>query len=228
MANVTAISLVVGAYLYGSAPFTWGIAKLKGIDLREFGSGNIGGSNLIEAAGTPLGLTGGFLDLSKGLLPILLGYYVLHLSTEVICLAGLMAILGQMWPVFLKFYGGRGISAIGGAALAWLITPYLPLKVAIAAIPVGVGVIRRYLSSRPTSMVPLGTLATFALFPGLVWLWGEPMGRISISLTFVVAFCLTGIRRLTADLRRDLREKPDSVSLKSILINRFFFDRSYR
>jgi glycerol-3-phosphate acyltransferase PlsY len=228
MANITAISLVVGAYLYGSAPFIWGIAKLKGVDLHEFGSRNIGGSNLTEAAGLPLGLIGSFLDLSKGLLPILLGYYAFHQSTIVVCFAGLVAILGQMWPVSLKFYGGRGISATGGAALVWLFTPYLPLKVAIAAIPIGVGAIWRILTHRSSDLVPLGTLATFALFPVLVWIWGNPVERAVISLTFVAAFCLTAIRRLTADLRRDLREKPDSVSLKSILINRFFFDRSYR
>lgn len=228
MANITAISFIIGAYLYGSAPFIWGIAKLKGVDLHGFGSRNIGASNLIQATGIFLGLIGGFFDLSKGFLPILIGYFILHLSTEVICLASLAAIIGQMWPIFLKFNGGRGISTTGGAAIVWLFTPYLPLKVAIAAIPVGIGIIRRILTHKPSDLVPLGTVATFALFPLLVWLWGDPMERAIISLTFVAAFCLTAVRRLTADLRRDLRERPDSVSLKSILINRFFLDRNYR
>jgi glycerol-3-phosphate acyltransferase PlsY len=135
-----------------------------------------------------------------------------------------------MWPVFLKFSGGRGATAAGSVATAWLITPLLSWKVVACITPLVVGAIWRNLFSRhaPTRVAPLGLVLTFALLPVLTWLWGKPPEKDTIYLTFVAIFWLLAIRRLTADLRKELQEKPSTVSLKSILINRFLYDRSYR
>jgi len=76
----------------------------------------------------------------------------------------------------------------------------------------------------PSRSVPLGMLLTFVLLPLLTWLWVE---QGVVTLTSVIVLLLIIIRRLTADLVRDLREKPVTESAAGILLNRFLYDRSY-
>jgi hypothetical protein len=68
-------------------------------------------------------------------------------------------------------------------------------------------------------------LISFALLPIITWLWGEPQAT---CLAFVAIFLLLVIRRLTADLSRDLKAGPTSEAVITILLNRFLYDRSYR
>jgi glycerol-3-phosphate acyltransferase PlsY len=231
--NWVAIALIIGGYLYGAAPFVWLIARAKGINLRLVGTGNIGASNLAEAAGTHFGVVGALLDFSKGLLPVLLGYYILHLETEFLCLAGIAATVGQIWPVFLKFSGGRGTTAAGSVETAFFII-YLPSwfswMILIATAPLIGATIWRNLRSRQayTISVPLLMLVTFILVPLLTWLWGDITDGNILVLTFTALLLVMIIRRLTAGLGKDLRGKPDTQSTGNILLNRFLYDRSYR
>ena len=218
--------LVAGAYLYGSVPFVWALAKLKGGNLREHTSGSISATNLAQTVGFQAGLVGGLSDFTKGLLPILIGYYVLDFEIEVLCLAGLAGLMGQVWPIFLRFFGGRGGTAGGSMAFAFMVTGIIPWTTFIIAIPVAIGGLWRALRSKggPSRSVPLGMLLTFALLPFLTWLWVE---QGAVTLTFVAVLLLLIIRRLTADLRRDLRERPAAESVARILLHRFLYDRSY-
>lgn len=224
--------LVLGAYLYGSIPFIWGMARLRGINLREYGSRSISGSNLWQAAGARVGLIGALGDFSKGIVPVLIGR-ILGFDLAIICIAGLAAVAGQCWPVFLKFFGGRG-----GASSFSLALMLAPRELLIASIPfilaglwrnvplfLSKGGERLRFRRRPTDIVPLGMFLSFALLPLVTWLRGQPE---VITLTFAGVFCLLVIRRLTADLHRDFSEAPNRKALVTILVNRLLFDRSYR
>ncbi len=225
------LGLVLGAYLYGSLPFVWLTAWRKGINLREYGSGGVSSSALYQTAGAGALITGGFGDFTKGVLPVAVGYYVLNFDLEVVCLAGILALIGQCWPVFLRFHGGRGGSVSMGMGIT-----LVPKEALIALIPYFAGLIwhgpitrrgktQRQSKETPSRIVPLGMLVSFALLPIITWLWGQSQ---VISLTFAAVFLLLVIRRLTADLSRDLKARPTSEAVTTILVNRFLYDRSYR
>lgn len=229
------VSLILGAYLYGSVPFVWAMGRLQGISLRKHGSRSISGSNLWQAAGALEGMVAGFGDFTKGIVPVLVGYS-LGFNLTVICIAGVAAVAGQCWPIFLRFFGGRGGSSSCGLAVA-----LAPHEFLIAVVPFIVGLLwrnvplffssadspireRLRLRGKPSDIVPVGMLATFALLPLITWLSRQPE---VITLAFTAVFCLLVIRRLTADIHKDLNEAPNGRVLMAILVNRLIYDRSY-
>lgn len=132
------IGLYVYAYLIGAVPTAYLIGRwTNGIDIRNYGSGNVGATNLAHHVGrrwvAPLLL---FEILGKGASPIIVGHYLLgwEQTSILLVLAPLAAVAGHNWSVFLNFQGGRGVSVIGGALLA--ISPLL-LSAAIAVFLVG-------------------------------------------------------------------------------------------
>ena len=219
--------LVIGAYLYGSVPFVGAVARLRGVNLREHTSGSISATNLAHIVGLQGGIIGGIGDFTKGLFPVLAGYYVLDFKIEVLCLAGLAGVVGQIWPIFLRFFGGRGGTASGSIAFAFMVTGIIPWKAFVIVIPIATGGIWRALRSKggPTRSVPVGMLLTFALLPLLSWLWWH--SPTAVTLTFLGVVLLIIIRRLSADLSRDLQQRPAAESVSSILLHRFLYDRSY-
>jgi glycerol-3-phosphate acyltransferase PlsY len=111
------ICLLVGSYLLGSLPFgLWVALKLKGVDIRTVGSGNIGSTNVGRICGPRAGAFVLVLDAMKGLAPPLVGM-LLKLESQWYILAALAAIIGHNFSVFLKFNGGKGISTSVGAML---------------------------------------------------------------------------------------------------------------
>ncbi len=142
--NWTWLGLSAGAYLIGSIPFGFLIARSRGIDIREHGSGNIGATNVGRVLGKRLGLTCFALDVLKGLLPAFGAGVIMGLLTDASAareqawwwlLVSSMSIAGHMFPVWLRFKGGKGVAtglgamlgvfpvltiAGAGAALAWI------------------------------------------------------------------------------------------------------------
>lgn len=149
------------AYLCGSLPFGLLIARtVAGIDIRQQGSGNIGATNVSRVLGAKWGITALLLDALKGLLPVLLiprffaesgtGWFVL-----LQVLAGVATVVGHMFPVWLKFRGGKGVAtslgvvvvltpfgslaAFGGFALCMLASRIVALSSIVAALVFAVG-----------------------------------------------------------------------------------------
>jgi len=114
MSDQPAITLIL-AYLIGSVPFGLLAGKLKGIDIRKEGSGNIGTTNVFRICGKELGFIVFALDVLKGLVPVLVGKHFFSGSDGLIpILCGVAAILGHNFPVWLKFKGGKGIATSAG------------------------------------------------------------------------------------------------------------------
>lgn len=113
--------LIVGAYLLGSIPSGYVIGKLAaGIDIREYGSGNVGASNVIAHVGKMIGIAQGLLfdGFLKGYAPVMLGRYVLEVDLWAQCAAGIVAIVGHNWSPFIGFTGGRGVATSMAVTLA--------------------------------------------------------------------------------------------------------------
>jgi len=137
---LTVVIFAVAAYLVGSIPFGVIIARMHGKDLRAIGSGNIGATNVARALGRKWGYTCFALDVLKGLLPMLaFGAIALpHIATTVHgpalmaswLLVGIIAILGHIFPIYLCFKGGKGVSTSFGVALG--LWPYFTIPALIA------------------------------------------------------------------------------------------------
>ena len=114
---MTPYLLCAAAYVAGSIPFGMVLARLKGIDLRQVGSGNIGATNVARAMGKGWAVAVLAADAAKGFVPVWLGRRF-GLSATVIACAGGAAIVGHMFTVFLRGRGGKGVATSLGVALA--------------------------------------------------------------------------------------------------------------
>lgn len=123
---LTLLCCAIG-YVIGSIPFSLLLGKLKGVDIRKVGSGNVGAMNLGRLLGRPWFIAAFILDMLKGLVPTVMAGWLLWMasvgdqpeSIRSLCwlLSGLCAVLGHNYPVFLGFRGGKGVSTSLGVAL---------------------------------------------------------------------------------------------------------------
>jgi len=109
--------LLVGAYLLGSVPFSQLLARTKGVDLREVGSSNVGAGNLTREVGLSWGVAAAVLDGLKGLLPVWIALKA-GLGPGASGLAGVAAIVGHNWSIWLRGRSGRGLAPAAGVIVA--------------------------------------------------------------------------------------------------------------
>ena len=109
--------LLAGAYLLGSIPVAQWIARAHGVDLREVGSGNVGAGNLTKQFGWKWGVTAALLDAAKGFLPVFIALRM-GLGPGSAGLAGVAAVIGHNWSIFLRGRSGRGLATSAGMLLA--------------------------------------------------------------------------------------------------------------
>src|SRR3970040_391185 len=105
--------LLVGAYLLGSIPFAQVIGRVRGIDLRLVGSGNVGAGNLTRVAGWPWGLAAGVLDGLKGLFAVLIAQEM-GFTRGAVGMVGLAAVIGHNWSLFMRGRSGPGLGTSVG------------------------------------------------------------------------------------------------------------------
>jgi glycerol-3-phosphate acyltransferase PlsY len=109
---------LLGGYLIGSIPFAiWITHLVKGVDLREGGSGHAGATNTLRQAGWWWGLVVLILDIGKGFLPVFAAISI-GLPSWIVALTAALAVVGHCWPVWANFRGGMGLAVTGGALLA--------------------------------------------------------------------------------------------------------------
>jgi glycerol-3-phosphate acyltransferase PlsY len=169
---VTAILLCLGAYLLGSIPTGLIVARARGVDLRSVGSGNIGATNVARAMGRGFAIAVLVGDALKGFLPVFIGRRCLtELSPAAVALAGLAAIVGHMFTIFLRGRGGKGVATSLGVALA--ISPPAALC--------GFGLyILAYLTTRISSIGSMLGIWSFPVFATL--LGGVPRAYLALSV----------------------------------------------
>ena len=121
--TISVLLTCLGAYLIGSIPFGYLVAKAQGINIRELGSGNIGATNITRNLGWKFGLAVGVLDFTKSFLPVVFAKSLFDQSALVL-LVSIMPVLGHIFPVWLKFKGGKGVATIFGIMGAYFGLPY--------------------------------------------------------------------------------------------------------
>jgi glycerol-3-phosphate acyltransferase PlsY len=109
----------VAAYLLGSIPVGYLIARSRGVDIFSVGSGNVGGTNIRRSLGTGWGALVGILDFLKAFIPAFLARRFFPVPWQALSIS-LAPMLGHIWSVFLRFRGGKGVSSVFAIILVWL------------------------------------------------------------------------------------------------------------
>jgi acyl phosphate:glycerol-3-phosphate acyltransferase len=211
------IALIVAAYLIGSIPFSFLVAKLfAGKDVRAHGSGNVGATNVARTAGRGAGVLALLLDLAKGWGAVMVARWIVEqpgwpfaAGTEPwqmremwIALSGLLAVLAHMFPVWLRFHGGKGVATAAGVFLA--LNPVVLLGAMLVFVIV-------LLAFRYVSLASILTAASAPmLFRFLVP--GPPFWRIVMSIAIGIAVIVkhhSNIARIVAGTERKLGQKKE-------------------
>lgn len=179
-------------YLTGSVPFAFLLARRVGIDVRVAGSGNVGAANVLRTTGTWRGVVVMGLDVAKGALAVLLAS-VTNSGATLTALAAAAAVVGHIYPVWLRFHGGKGVAVAAG-----VFAVLTPIATAVAAVLFLVIV-------WSTRYVSLGSIAATLALPPAAWLTGEP-GPVVVAAAGTGALILFrhrgNIRRLRAGTER--------------------------
>ena len=162
------IILTLFAYLVGSIPSGFILGRLAGIDVRDAGSGNIGATNVARVLGKGRGLLTLLADTAKGFVPVFIGQR-LGLSDMALALVATAAFLGHLYPLFLKFQGGKGVATAFGALLA-----LAPQATSVLIVLFGAAVV---ISRR----VSLGSMAAAVAAPISLWAFSYPLELVAMG-----------------------------------------------
>lgn len=201
------IAFFTFSYLLGAIPFGYLAGKLlKGIDIRKYGSGNLGATNVYRTIGKIAGIVVLLLDISKGLLAVVVVNYFMEKSLTInreliLIIAGMCAVAGHNWPIYLSFKGGKGVATsvgvfIGLAPIAMIIC--MSLFVIIV-------VIWRYVS--------LGSIVIAFSLPLLVYYlnYGIYLTIFSIMVgIFIILRHISNIKRLFYGTENKFGQKNQS------------------
>jgi len=206
IAKFVAVALM--GYLLGSIPFGVIIGRRSAkVDVRQYGSGRMGATNVLRVAGKKAAALVTILDLSKGILAVVFAGLIfseeyLMVSAQVV--AALAAIVGHNWPVFLKFKGGRGVATFFGGLFA--LCPWAALFGG-AVLIIGVG-LTKYVSLGSIA----GALGTCAILVPLTIIKGFPIEYLVYTLigaTFIIVMHRDNIVRLLSGTERRIGEKVE-------------------
>ena len=198
------ISSVLVAYLLGSFPTSFIMARMtKGIDIREVGSGNAGATNVLRSVGKIPALITLIVDVGKGVFVVTVAANFFYPYIENVdfdfyrSFLGLIAVCGHIWPVWLKFKGGKGVATTLGviAGLAPLVLlPSLFIWLAIFF---------------TTSYVSLASIIALIAFPVVAIAFNEPIYLILVC----AIICSVSIFKHNENIRRLLRGQENKTSL---------------
>lgn len=213
------VIVVAASYLIGSIPFSFIVARLmSGTDIREQGSRNVGATNVLRTAGKAAGIIALLLDLSKGYAAVALAEYLVMRSDWPIAaaqsggpiqsrefwiaLAGLIAIIGHMFPVWLRFHGGKGVATATGVFLA-----LGPVVIAAAAIVFLIVLI----TTRFVSLASMFAAASVPIFFHFLQP-AAPFWRVVVSIVIAIIVIVkhhSNIARLVNGTERRMGDRRD-------------------
>jgi glycerol-3-phosphate acyltransferase PlsY len=192
---LSVLSIII-AYLLGSIPFAYIIGKLSGLDVRKVGDKNVGTFNIFRHAGWGAGIATLVADVGKGALAIVVAK-LFSVNELVVFGAGVAAVIGHNWPVFLRFRGGRGLAVVIGVLLA-----LLPVEMLIAA---AISLLVLYATR---SSIWFGV----AMFIPLILLAVLFRERVSLIIYSAALPCLAGLAHVWTTRHLSQEEQQEAVS----------------
>ncbi len=196
--TMTAALVVAASYLIGSVPFSFLIARAFGVrDVRRVGSGNVGATNVLRSAGKAAGLLAFLLDAAKGTAATVLAVQLGPADAALPAVAAVAVVVGHMYPVWLRFQGGKGV-ATGLGAFA----PLAPWAALVAVVVfVAVAAASRYVS--------LGSISGAVALAALAMAFGAPrlvVSAAALTAALVVFRHRSNLRRLLTGTERRAAE----------------------
>lgn len=197
--------VILGGYLLGSIPTGYIIGRLKGIDVTEYGSGRIGGTNVLRSAGRwPFVFTAAG-DVAKGMLAVLIGR--VFLGTELgAALAGIAAVIGHNWSIYIGFRGGAGTATYMGGFIVLSLIP--TVIVGLSSFIIGFSL--RYAS---VTSILISCLMAPALLIAVLF-FGEPVEHLAYALVVGAIVLLShrpNIQRLWTGTERRIGEPAKRI-----------------
>jgi len=184
--------VVLAAYLLGSIPFALILARRWGSDLRAVGSGNLGATNVMRASGVRAGVLVAILDMGKGAVSVWLAARIGD-GAPLPAAAGLAAIIGHIYPIWLRFRGGKGVATACGVFS--ILTPLaVPPAIAIFAAAVWL-----------TKYISLGSVLASMALPPIAYALGSPAPAViaaAAASAFIVFRHRSNLVRLVAGTER--------------------------
>jgi acyl phosphate:glycerol-3-phosphate acyltransferase len=199
---VTTALLTAGiAYLIGSIPFSYLVARAFGVsDVRRVGSGNVGATNVLRTAGKPAGVLAFLLDAGKGAVAAALAHGLSHGDPGLPALAAVAAVVGHMFPVWLRLHGGKGVATGFGA--------FAPL----APLAAGGAVVAFAVVAATTRYVSLGSVAGAAALAGVAFA-ERGLGPVATGAAFTAALIVfrhrSNLRRIRARTERRVGQSKE-------------------
>jgi len=172
------ISALIG-YAFGCIQTAFILSKTVGkMDIREHGSGNAGASNITTIMGVKYGVLVGVVDILKGFFAVLVVKWIYPAAPDLAFLAGIMAILGHIFPFYMKFKGGKGVATLVGMmfGIDWKLGILFALLVVIPALI--------------TDYIVVGSFTTFTALPIVTYLLDYPLvfSIIGVCLTVLIFY----------------------------------------
>lgn len=199
MSIIIGLVFVVAAYLIGNFNFAYILVKfLKNEDVRDYGSGNAGTTNVLRVMGKNVAIPVFLLDALKGCLVIVVGRYLLNLDEVFLVCGGIAVVAGHNWPAFLQFRGGKGTATSIGVFLVY------DWEVAIIAIMIGLIVLVIWKMVSLTSMVGMAMLPVFTLL----------LGRTITEVVFAVVLCLFSLFQHRKNIGRIIQGRESKLGQK--------------
>lgn len=190
------LAIVIG-YLLGNFNASYVLGRVfKGIDIREKGTSNAGAANAVIVLGWKLGAASFLIDALKAAAAMWIIKYITNGNTDLSVLAGVMAMVGHVYPVFLRFKGGKGIASILGIMLG--LNGFIALVLYITII----------LGSLITNYLVIGELLILILFPIAVYLFGYS----TFIVVLIVFVCLLSAYKLRDNLSRVFKGTEQKLS----------------
>lgn len=208
------VLLLIGAYLLGSVTAAYLVARWRrGIDIRKYGSGNVGASNVLAVVSKRWSIPVTVFDISKGALTVWVAQ-LLGLGAAQQVTVGIITVVGHNWPVFLHFRGGRGVFTTLGVITA--LSPKLGLMMLVMPYTLA-----------PLRQLSLGVFVALVSLPFFSWFLSQPLDieeRLPLTLGFL-ALALIALSRRLMVLRTPLSK---SMHPAQVVVNRLLFDRDIR
>jgi len=170
--------IIIVSYLIGSFPSAYLMGRLiKNIDIRNFGSGNVGATNAFRVLGKKYGIITLLIDLLKGFIPVFVIKFIVSenfLTYQIV--SGFCLILGHIFTVFLKFKGGKGVATSAG------------FLIAVSPVPMFFTILVFLITLAATRYVSLGSIIAALTYPIFTYIWNQPLQLkiLSVILALII------------------------------------------
>ena len=205
------IILVIGSYLFGAFPTAYVVYKIrKGGDIRRYGSGNVGGTNITRTLGVSLGITTIIADMVKGFIPVLVVCLIFPNDLILISISAVAVILGHDFPVYINFKGGKGIAASYGVIVALSSLPYLDNPVWLEILPIFIIIITWAVVFLIFRIVSVGSLVAAIATPLSFFFSKYPLPIVIAGIFICVLAFIThrnNIKRLIKGEEKKIKRK---------------------